>query len=477
MMDQFSFMLFILFCFMLFILLLFGLGPVVVVLMRRKSERRGKSDPKILRSMAQEKARDLSVAQQAMRGKSDRAILLGIAREKAREIFDAGHFTEDFTHTVFRALRKDSASRLLYEKVTGADICATGIHGKGDLNKVLAKAIKSEIGAETLYDENNIALRKTGIVGEAIQGCTLFTLPSGAQQAESSKSPAESRVPRAATKNRAYRSSEVRNRALRSLREAFERHWPATAINGKGYTNSYRDNLLSFVALEDFEDDLRAGVGKELENKFCAAHSSAALAVNCFAPFKPRIADLAMQEGDIFEDLRFEYKCPTGLLGIPPHLDVMLFGPGVVVGIESKLTEYLTRHSAEFSPSYNMYIRDKRRDQGYFREMLRLMSEPDSYMYLDAAQLIKHAFGLSWMFRRESVTLLYIYWEPLNPESDPVFAQHRREVSEFAKRVEGSTPTFRAMSYDELWSNWRASESDWLSEHLDELSARYLVRI
>ena len=470
MMDQFSSMLSILFFFMLFILLVFGLGPVVVVLMRGKSERRGKSDPKILRSMAREKARDLSVAQQAMRGKSDREILRSMVREKARELFDAGHFTAEFTLTVFRALRKDSAFRTLYEKVTSADV-------KGDINVNLAKIIKSEIGAETLYGKNGKPLRRTGIVGEAIQGCTLFTLPSGAQQAVPSESPAEARAPRAATKSRAYRSSAVRNRALHSLREAFERHWPATAIDGKGYTNSYRDNLLSFVALEDFEDDLRAGVGKELESKFCAAHSSAALAVNCFAPFKPRIADLAMQEGDIFEDLRFEYKCPTGLLGIPPHLDVMLFGPGVVVGIESKLTEYLTRHSAEFSPSYNMYIRDKRRDQGYFREMLRLMSEPDSYMYLDAAQLIKHAFGLSWMFRRESVTLLYIYWEPLNPESDPVFAQHRREVSEFAKRVEGSTPTFRAMSYDELWSNWRASESDWLSEHLDELSARYLVRI
>ena len=36
MMDQFSFMLSILFFFMLFILLLFGLGPVVVVLMRGK---------------------------------------------------------------------------------------------------------------------------------------------------------------------------------------------------------------------------------------------------------------------------------------------------------------------------------------------------------------------------------------------------------------------------------------------------------
>ena len=111
------------------------------------------------------------------RGKSDRTILRSMVREKARELFDTGHFTEDFTHTVFRALRKDSAFRTLYEKVTGADICATGIHVKGPLNSGLAKAIKSEIGAETLKDEKGKARRKEGIVKEAIQGCTLFILP------------------------------------------------------------------------------------------------------------------------------------------------------------------------------------------------------------------------------------------------------------------------------------------------------------
>ena len=113
------------------------------------------------------------------RRKSDREILRSMVREKARDLFDTGHFTEDFTLTVFRALRKDSAFRTLYEKVTGADICATGIHGKGPLNSGLAKAIKSEIGAETLYDKSKKgkARRKEGIVKEAIQGCTLFTLP------------------------------------------------------------------------------------------------------------------------------------------------------------------------------------------------------------------------------------------------------------------------------------------------------------
>jgi hypothetical protein len=132
---------------------------------------------------------------------------------------------------------------------------------------------------------------------------------------------------------------------------------------------------------------------------FRAIHSSSGLAVNCFAPFRRRMGDLMLPGAGGFETLAFERRCPTGLRGgRAPNLDVLLIGPGGVVGIESKLTEHLAPHRAEFSIAYAEQIRDERRDQGYFREMLRLMDRPDSYVWLDAAQLIKHAFGLTRTF-------------------------------------------------------------------------------
>lgn len=274
--------------------------------------------------------------------------------------------------------------------------------------------------------------------------------------------------------------SPVRKRAVVALRDAFARQRPDIVIDDKGYVADFRDTLPPLVTPEDFEADLRAGDGNELQNKFRAAHSSSGLAVNCFAPFRRRIADLTLPTGTSFEALQFERKCPTGLRGgRPPNLDVLLSSPGGVIGVESKLTEYLSVQRAAFSPAYADQIRDARRAQGYFREMLRLVDTPDSYVWLDAAQLIKHAFGLAWTFGDRPVTLLYLYWEPANPDASPEFAAHRQEIATFAERVAGSTPEFRSMSYPDLWRYWREATPvpAWLIGHLDQLTARYLVQI
>lgn len=271
----------------------------------------------------------------------------------------------------------------------------------------------------------------------------------------------------------------TRIRAVQALSEVFIRQRPDISLDPKGYAADSRDTLLPQVSPEDFEADLSSGDGNELATKFRAAHSSSGLAVNCFAPFRSQIADLAMPMCAGFDDLRFERKCPTGLRGgRAPNLDVVLSGPGSVVGIESKLTEYLSAHRAEFSPAYAEQIRDTRRDQGYFHEMLRLRDLPDHYTWLDAAQLIKHAFGLARTFPDRPVTLLYLFWEPENPDAGPEFAAHRDEIEEFRARVAGSSPAFEAMSYPELWQFWQETKpADWLVRHLGDLHTRYGITL
>lgn len=270
----------------------------------------------------------------------------------------------------------------------------------------------------------------------------------------------------------------IRRRAIRALIAALRAARPDLRVDDRGYLGAYRDNLLSQVSPEAFESDLRAGDGNELDTKFRAAHSSSALAVNSFAPFRRRLMDLDLGHHRPVSDLRFERKCPTGLRGgKAPNLDVLLTGATAVTGIESKLTEYLKPHRATFSPAYSEQIRDGRRDQGYFREMQRLIKAPDHYRWLDAAQLVKHGFGLAKTFSGKTVFLCYLFWEPANPECSPAFAEHRAEIAEFADRVSGSTPIFVAMSYPELWARWRATAPPWLSRHLDELEARYRVRL
>jgi len=83
---------------------------------------------------------------------------------------------------------------------------------------------------------------------------------------------------------------------LRALREAFVRANPSVEVDTQGYVREVTKNLLPTVRLADFEADLRARDGNELEGKFKAVHSSFALAVNVFTPFRARgNADLVVR--------------------------------------------------------------------------------------------------------------------------------------------------------------------------------------
>ena len=181
-------------------------------------------------------------------------------------------------------------------------------------------------------------------------------------------------------------------------------------LDEKGYVSEASQNLIEGVHLEDFEEDLRQGDGNELEGKFRAAQSSSALVVNTFAPFKAKPAELPVPWGYGFADLHFDRKCPHGLEGRrSPNLDVLADGPNGVVAVESKCLEPLTPHKAEFAPAYDSEIEHKRRQTAWFREMQRLVENPRSYHWLDAAQLVKHAFDLAYTFPDQPVTLLYLF--------------------------------------------------------------------
>ena len=159
-----------------------------------------------------------------------------------------------------------------------------------------------------------------------------------------------------------------------------------------------------------------------------------------------------------------------------PNLDVVASGPNGVVAIESKCLEPLTSHKPEFAPAYEAEIRDERRQSAWFREMQRIAAAPKTYHWLDVAQLVKHAFGLAYTFTDRPVTLLYLFWEPSNPEAYSVFAEHRAEIDRFAASIRGGGPNFLALSYPELWMLWDSeSGPKWLLTHVRRLRARYSV--
>ena len=71
------------------------------------------------------------------------------------------------------------------------------------------------------------------------------------------------------------------------------------------------------------------------------------------------------------------------------------------------------------------------------------------------------------------VTLLYIFWEPLNWPKVKECVRHRAEIESFGATLGGSQIPFRWMTYNELWDQWATISA--LAGHSENLKARYQV--
>ena len=265
-------------------------------------------------------------------------------------------------------------------------------------------------------------------------------------------------------------------RAKARLLDAAVRARPGAQFDAAGYATGVEGNLVDGVSKDLFEADYRVGAGHELEGKMRAAHSSAALVVNTFAPWRQSPSTLLLAKSTGFSSLQFEAIFPTGLGGTPPHLDLMAYGPSPVA-VESKCLEYLTPKAALFSRSYDT-IADARCNSPWFGLIEVLRRDPARYRYLDAAQLVKHALGLMKAPFIEDVVLLYLYWEPVNHAQFAEFQVHREEIASVQAELKDARPRLQSLTYTELWDGWQSSsDAQWLRAHLARLWERYRIEI
>ena len=240
-----------------------------------------------------------------------------------------------------------------------------------------------------------------------------------------------------------------------------------------GYVIDVAANFLPGVDFYAVLRDFELGAGRERDGKLRAPWSSAALAANTFGPWRRDPSTLPM-EGGKFDELAFEMPCPTGLRGTAPHLDAVATRADLVVAIESKCCEILSRRRPSFSSAYDT-IADARAASPWFAMIEILRGDPDRFRLFDAAQLVKHYLGLVRRFDDMPVVLVYLYWEPKDWHAHRAFRAHRDEVEAFRKAVDGDPHVaFRAASYEAIWSSWDGKASPpWLDDHLARLRARY----
>ncbi|MBC7768207.1 MAG: hypothetical protein H7124_05420 [Phycisphaerales bacterium] len=226
-------------------------------------------------------------------------------------------------------------------------------------------------------------------------------------------------------------------------------------------------NLLPGVPADYVFKRLSNAPGKELvSGKFVSANSSAALAANCFGWFHPCAQLLPPFAGvqarypalsvDIEACVRFPWSG-----GRHPWLDALVTTERELIGIESKRYEpFRDKKKVDLSSAYDRPVwGDAMQPFEKLRDDLRAGSV--CYRYLDAAQLVKHAFGLTTQARSAGLEpiLLYLFAEPAmlgeRPIPDDAREAHREEIAGFAERVQGADVRFFALSYREWISTWR----------------------
>ena len=262
--------------------------------------------------------------------------------------------------------------------------------------------------------------------------------------------------------------------------------WAANAgcaIDEKGYVRSLEANFfepLSACTHAEFAMGDGAELGKNgAVGKIQALHSSAALACNVFDYWRGRdTAALAQALGTPgrFCSIQFEAKFPTGLGGKAPNLDLLLGRTdGAHIAVESKFLE-------PYGGAKPRLFKEKYFPEGpglwervglpqAERVARQLREKPDTFLYLDAQQLLKHLLGLAQ--REGTYSLLYLWYDV----GGDAGSAHEEEVRAFLSALSGARVPLSSRTYPSLYQGLSDAGGAAHRSYLDYLGRRYFSSV
>ena len=207
-------------------------------------------------------------------------------------------------------------------------------------------------------------------------------------------------------------------------------------------------------------------------------HSAAALAVNSFLRWQTAPEQLALDRWTGFDAIQLVVRCPTGLRGTPPHLDVLALRDNAAVAVTVRCTEYLGRRRSPVAASYDRLLAATPGLDPWLRQLAQLRAAPDERQHSDLGARVKNALALGRTFPDRPTSLLYLYWEPLDAARFAEFGAHRRELADLTEAVRDARVGFASRSINSMWRDWDAQASPpWLRRHVARLRARYGVTL
>ena len=256
-----------------------------------------------------------------------------------------------------------------------------------------------------------------------------------------------------------------------ALAEALRQSRPSQPLLADGRIRRASDLLIDGVQHDQLPDSLD-------RTRLKSPHSATALAINSFLPWQSALDQLPLNGVEGFEAIQFEVRCPTGLRGTPPHLDLLALRVDSAVAVIVRCTEYLSRRRSPLAASYDRLLATTLGLAPWLTQLEQLRTAREGPRHVDVGALIKHALALGRTFPDRPSTLLYLFWEPLDAEQFEEFRRHRQELERLVDEVHEARVRFVAQSFAALWQDWGERPSPlWLRAHVERLRARYSVSL
>ena len=269
----------------------------------------------------------------------------------------------------------------------------------------------------------------------------------------------------------AHSSSSLAQRTGFALAQALREDCRAEPLQADGRIRRVSDLLIDGVEQDRLPDALDRA-------RLRQPQSAAALAINSFLPWQTVPEQLALDRWTGFDAIQLVVRCPTGLRGTPPHLDVLALRDNAAVAVTVRCTEYLSRRRSPVAASYDRLLAATPGLDPWLRQLAQLRAAPDERQHIDLGALVKHALALGRTFPDRPTSLLYLYWEPLDAARFAEFGVHRRELGELSEAVREARVGFASRSINSLWRDWDAQATpSWLRRHVARLRARYGVSV
>lgn len=238
--------------------------------------------------------------------------------------------------------------------------------------------------------------------------------------------------------------------------------------------------------LIDWQQCLIEGYGKPARteisglldvNRLRQPDSGIALAVNSFFHWRARPHLLPIAGDTGFTDLRFDARCPTGVRGTPPHLDLIAARGNRLVAVTSRGCDYLARRQTKLAAAYDLVnLPAELKPWGRLLDVAK--EDLGRFQHLDPGILMKFALGLGRTFTGHSLKLVYLYSEPSDAEQFTAFVRHREELQFVKDVVANSAVTFHPISAQNLWHDWyQAFDDPQLRGFVAQLRHRYNVAL